>query len=70
MQGKTISLKVGNTQHLIPKVMLMFAHRTPVLRTLRHEFPQAANWCSIHRAEFPPIAVEDMTNYYVKTIRI
>ena len=35
-----------------------------------HEFPQAANWCSIHRAEFPPITIEDMMNYFVKTIRI
>ena len=33
MQGKAISLRVGNTQHLIPKI-IMFPHRTPVLRTL------------------------------------
>ena len=82
MHGKAISLRVGNTQHLIPKI-IMFPHRTPVLRTLctryrvssiegcfglgLHEFPQAANWCSIHRAEFPPITIEDMMNYFVKT---
>ena len=42
---------------------------TSSLNTL-HEFPQAANWCSIHRAEFPPITIEDMMNYFVKTIRI
>ena len=35
-----------------------------------HEFPQAANWCSIRRAEFPPITIEDTMNYFVKTIRI
>ena len=35
-----------------------------------HEFPQAVNWCSIHRAEFRPITIEDMINYFVQTIRI
>ena len=35
-----------------------------------YEFPQAANWCSIHRAEFRPITIENMMNYFVKTIRI
>ena len=79
MQGKTISLRVGNTQHLIPKI-IMFPHRTLCTRYRvssiercfglgLHEFPQAANWCSIHRAEFPPITIEDMMNYFVKTIR-
>ena len=29
MQGKAISLRVGNTQHLIPKIIMMFPHRTP-----------------------------------------
>ena len=28
MQGKTISLSVGNTQHLIPKIIMTFPHRT------------------------------------------
>ena len=28
MQGKAISLRVGNIQHLIPKIIMMFPHRT------------------------------------------
>ena len=35
-----------------------------------HEFTQVTNCYSIHRAEFPPITIEDMMNYFVKTIRI
>ena len=31
-----------------------------------HEFPQAANWCSIQRAEFPPFTIENMMNYFIK----
>ena len=31
------------------------------------EFPQAANWSSIQKAEFPPFTIENMMNYFIKT---
>ena len=31
-----------------------------------HDFPQAANWCSSQRAEFPPFTIENMMNYFIK----
>ena len=31
-----------------------------------YEFPQAANWCPIQSAEFPPFTIENMMNYFIE----
>ena len=31
-----------------------------------HKFQQAANWCSLERAEFPSFTIENMINYFIK----
>lgn len=65
MDGKTISLRVGNMKHLIWNIKLMFPHQAQVLQHLIW-IPTGCNLVFHPEGWISTITIKNMTNYLIK----